>query len=378
MIQRVLVIGSGQLGLMMAEAGSRLGIVVDRLDPEQETLLPGTSDRRYEVRLDDLLSRYPVITAEREHLPDTPWMSALLSSPEFHALSAYRQLPDRLSQKSLLDELRVPTSAWMPWPGADQAADVLARLGQGARIKRRCGGYDGRGQWRLDTSADAPQLGPEEAIVESHVSFRRELSLVGGRSVAGEKVFYPLVENVHHEGILRLTVAPARDAQHWQARAESWLGLIMDRLDYTGVMAMELFDTGDELLVNELAPRVHNSGHWSQTGASLSQFDLHLRCVTGLPLLRPEVHGVAAMANIIGEPWSAGWYRMPGVQVYWYGKEVRPGRKLGHLNICAPDLAGLAERVMALPPALLCGIDLTVLGGCPGDRATATLNRKSP
>ena len=347
MSTRILVLGQGQLGLMLAEAGVRLGLVVDRLDPDGERLLPGSSDLELEVTAEGLLQRYSVITAEREQLPDTPLMRALLGSDRFVNNPAFELLPDRLEQKRLLDRLEVPTS---PWGACDSEADLDAvRRSAGAdlRVKLRRGGYDGRGQWHLRDGEGLPEL-PGPAIAEASQTFRRELSLVGARTANGKTVFYPLVENIHREGMLRLTLAPAARAEKLQARAEDWLERIMTELDYSGVMAMELFDTGSQLLVNELAPRVHNSGHWTQEGASLCQFELHLRALCGLPCPRPCLRGVSAMVNLVGDPLDPAWLEIPDTRLHWYGKDVRPGRKLGHLNVMASDHRQLRARLLAL------------------------------
>lgn len=347
MSTRILVLGQGQLGLMLAEAGIRLGLVVDRLDPDGERLLPGSSDLELEVTAEGLLQRYSVITAEREQLPDTALMRALLGSDRFVNNPAFEVLPDRLEQKRLLDRLEVPTS---PWGACDSEAELDAvrrNAGTDLRVKLRRGGYDGRGQWHLRDGEALPEL-PGPAIAEASQDFRRELSLVGARTPDGQTVFYPLVENIHREGMLRLTLAPASGADSLQAGAEDWLARIMDALAYTGVMAMELFDTADGLRVNELAPRVHNSGHWTQDGAGVCQFELHLRALCGLPCSTPTVKGVSAMINLVGDPFHTQWLEIPDARVHWYGKGVRPGRKLGHVNLGARDHQCLAERLKAL------------------------------
>ena len=341
---RTLVLGQGQLGLMLAEAGARLGRVVDRLDPDHERLLPGTSDLELDVTAEQLLERYSLFTAEREELPDSPLIRALRESGRLCGTGALALLPDRLEQKRLLDRLEIATA---PWGACDSEADLDAvrnRVGRDLRIKLRRGGYDGRGQWHLREGEALPEL-PGPAIAEASQHFLRELSLVGARNAAGETVFYPLVENIHREGMLRLTLAPASGAEVFQEQAETWLGRLMAELDYTGVMAMELFETPDGLRVNELAPRVHNSGHWTQEGAQTCQFELHLRALHGLPLQTPEVPGATAMVNLVGEAFHEQWLALPGTRVHWYGKEVRPGRKLGHLNVRAADHSSLEARL---------------------------------
>lgn len=352
-MRHVLVIGEGQLGMMLAEAGVRLGVVVDRLHPEEGDIIAGGSDLRQTLDADTVLARYDVITSEREHFPQTPLVQALISHSKFPNADTYALLPDRAQQKTMLDELAIATAPWGLWHG--DAATAMADFGDRARLKSRRGGYDGKGQWALNKGGDLPPA--DSAIIESHIDFSRELSLVGARNANGEKVFLPLVENRHRDGILRLTLAPVAEmgacVADLQAEAEDWLGRIMDHLGYVGVMAMELFDTDRGLLVNELAPRVHNSGHWSQDAASACQFELHLRALCNLPLAAPQLHGCAAMINIIGEAWDPEWLHIPDLHLHWYAKSpVRPGRKMGHFNLFTRDAASLHARLHELTAKL--------------------------
>lgn len=337
MKQPVLVLGSGQLGLMMAEAGARLGIPVDRMSPEQDTLVPGTSDLSWPLEMDFCLERYPVITAEREHLPDSEVIRRLLDAPAMTGREAMRVLPDRLSQKRFLDDNGVTTAPWRNFAEAADLDRAIEELGPEVAVKSRRGGYDGKGLWMVsgETRDQAAHL-EGDAIIEHRMPFTRELSLVGARNAEGRIVAYPLTQNVHRDGILRLSVAPAPQLDGLQEKAEQALKTILEALDYTGVLAIEFFQVDGELYVNELAPRVHNSGHWSQEGADISQFELHLRAICGLPMERPEVDGLSAMVNVLGHPFDDHWLSLPGV-LHWYGKSPRPGRKLGHINVTALD-----------------------------------------
>ena len=346
MAERVLVLGGGQLGLMMAESAARLGHVVDRYDPERDLILPGTSDMTVKLDADQCLARYDVITAEREAFPDTGASRFLAHSSKCVTRTALEVLPDRMLQKQLLDRLGVPTSPWQVLDEPGHLAAARQALGD-VVIKARTGGYDGRGLWMVDRDDhDAPvdELSGR-AIIERKIPFERELSVVGARQADGTKVFYPLVRNWHVDGILRLTLAPGNAVtRSLQQEAEQALGRIMDELEYAGVMAVEFFQHEGHLLVNEIAPRVHNSGHWSQEGASISQFELHLRAMTSLPLAQPQSQGITAMVNLIGEAFSDDWLQRPGV-LHWYGKSVRPGRKVGHVNLVAPTWAMLKQQV---------------------------------
>lgn len=348
MAERILVLGGGQLGLMMAEAAARLGLVVDRYDPERDLLLPGTSDMTVKMDADHCLARYSAITAEREAFPDTGASRFLAHSSKCVTRTALEVLPDRLLQKQMLDKLGIATSPWRPM---DKEGDLTAALEEQGPvvIKARTGGYDGRGLWMVD---DADHDAPVDelqgrAIIERKIPFQRELSVVGARSADGTTVFYPLVRNWHVDGILRLTVAPARAvSSNLQAEAEKALSSIMSELEYVGVMAVEFFHHDGHLLVNEIAPRVHNSGHWSQDGTDLGQFELHVRSVLGLPVPQPELLGASAMVNLIGVAFDNDWLSRPGT-VHWYGKEVRPGRKVGHVNLVANTHAALREQLSA-------------------------------
>jgi 5-(carboxyamino)imidazole ribonucleotide synthase len=348
-MNRVLVLGGGQLGLMMAEAAARLGLVVDRYDPERALLLPGTSDLAVPISWEECLERYPVITVEREAFPETGLSAELATSDRCVARGALQVIPDRFTQKSMLDKLGIPTA---PWVTLDQPEDLAAAVEKfgGVVVKARTGGYDGRGTWIIGEGGDLGAVPVSElagkAIIEQKIPFRRELSIVGARSTRGETLFYPLTRNWHVDGILRLSLAPANACADLQKPAEQMLKGIMEELDYAGVMAVEFFETDGQLMVNEIAPRVHNSGHWTHEGADWSQFDLHVHALAGVPLHALNVHGPTAMVNLIGTPFESAWLQHPGV-VHWYGKGVRPGRKLGHANLVADSLEGLCAGLDA-------------------------------
>jgi len=348
-MNRVLVLGGGQLGLMMAEAAARLGLVVDRYDPERAVLLPGTSDLAVPITWEECLERYPVITVEREAFPDTGLSAQLAASDRCVARGALATIPDRFDQKSMLDRLGIPTAPWRLLDRADDLAAAVADFG-GVVVKARSGGYDGRGTWIVGEGGDLGAVPVDElagrAIVEKKIPFRRELSIVGARALSGETLFYPLTRNWHVDGILRLSLAPANASAALQPHAENTLRRIMEELDFAGVMAVEFFEQDGELLVNEIAPRVHNSGHWTHEGADWSQFDLHVHALAGVPLHSLNVHGPTAMVNLIGTPFDQAWLQHPGV-VHWYGKSVRPGRKVGHANLTAPTLDTLREDLRA-------------------------------
>ena len=200
--------------------------------------------------------------------------------------------------------------------------------------------------------AELPADAYGECIVEQGINFSGEVSLVGARGHDGRSVFYPLTHNLHEDGILRTSVALPQPNPALQQQAEQMLAAILNELNYVGVMAMECFIVGDRLLINELAPRVHNSGHWTQNGASISQFELHLRAILGLPLPQPVVSTPSVMVNLIGTAVNEQWLSLPLVHLHWYEKEVRPGRKVGHLNLNDPSAADLRRALQALAPLL--------------------------
>lgn len=336
----VCVLGNGQLGRMLRQAGEPLGIAVYPvgIDAEPQALPIAQS----------------VITAEIERWPETALTRELAQHPAFINREIFPLLADRLTQKQLLDRLHLPTAPWQLLASSAEWPQFFAAPGDLAIVKRRTGGYDGRGQWRLreDQTATLPAECYGECIVEQGINFSGEVSLVGARTAAGETRFYPLTHNLHQDGILRASVALPQADSGLQARAEAMLGSIMHELAYVGVMAMECFLTPEGLLINELAPRVHNSGHWTQNGASISQFELHLRAILALPLPQPAVFAPSVMINLIGTDLNRDWLQQPLVHLHWYDKEVHPGRKVGHLNLHHGDPQQLIAALQALEPML--------------------------
>ncbi|ELI6451615.1 5-(carboxyamino)imidazole ribonucleotide synthase [Yersinia ruckeri] len=332
----VCVLGNGQLGRMLRQAGEPLGITVYPvgLDAEPEAVP----------------YQHSVITAEIERWPETALTRELATHNAFVNRDIFPRLADRLTQKQLLDSLNLATAPWQLLSNTEQWPQVFDLLGELAIVKRRIGGYDGRGQWRL-RPGDQQSL-PVDAygacIVEQGINFSGEVSLIGARNQQGETVFYPLTHNLHEEGILRISAVLPQPDTRLQSQAEKMLFTIMDKLDYVGVMAMECFIVGDNLLINELAPRVHNSGHWTQNGASISQFELHLRAILDLPLPKPVVNTPSVMVNLIGTAVNLAWLSQPLVHLHWYEKEVRDGRKVGHLNINDPSSERLTQTLAAL------------------------------
>lgn len=339
-MKQVCVLGNGQLGRMLRQAGEPLGIAVWPVGLDAEpTAVP---------------VQQSVITAEIERWPETALTRELARHPAFVNRDVFPIIADRLTQKQLFDKLGLATAPWQLLTSTDEWSGIFDRLGELAIIKRRVGGYDGRGQWRLraDETGQLPDDCYGECIVERGIHFSGEVSLVGARAHDGSTVFYPLTHNLHQNGILRTSVAFPQANAEQQEQAESMLSAIMQALNYVGVMAMECFITPEGLLINELAPRVHNSGHWTQNGASISQFELHLRAITGLPLPAPVINAPSVMINLIGSELNYDWLKLPLVHLHWYDKAVRPGRKVGHLNLTDSDTSRLSATLEALSPLL--------------------------
>lgn len=337
----VYVLGNGQLGRMLRYAGAPLDIEVKPL--------------AFDAPIFDI-EENSMITAEIERWPETPLTQLLGNHKNFVNLNVFSTTADRFTQKSLLDTLQLPTSPWQLLKSATQWQTVFNQVGEKIVVKRRTGGYDGRGQWII-TQDNIEQIPPElfgEVIAEKFIPFDGEISIVGARFRNGSTRFYPISHNLQQNGVLRYSVCDINlpNQQTYQTQAEQMLGAVMQELEYVGVMAMECFVVGDQLLVNELAPRVHNSGHWTQLGCTISQFELHLRALLDLPT--PELKQIApsVMVNLIGIEHNNAWLEVPFSQLHWYGKEVREGRKVGHINLCHPNKQQLIQVLEQLRPNL--------------------------
>jgi 5-(carboxyamino)imidazole ribonucleotide synthase len=258
---------------------------------------------------------------------------------------------DRLSEKSCFRELGIPTAAFFPVSSRPELENAARQAGLPALLKTRRFGYDGKGQYLLRGQADIEPawdaLGGAPLLLEGFVHFERELSLIGVRGRSGESAFYPLVENEHRGGILRRTLSPAPNTSpELQAKAEGYARRLFDHFDYVGVLALELFQKDGELYANEIAPRVHNSGHHTIEGAHTSQFENHLRAILGLPLGATDLVAPCAMFNLIGAlPERVGLLAVPDTHLHLYGKAPRTGRKVGHVTVRAPDAEVLGERM---------------------------------
>ena len=353
-MKSLLILGHGQLGLMMAAEAASLGLVVDRLDMQTGELLLGTTAKRQQVTADQIFSDYDVITAEIEHLPHSELLDRIYASEQWANAKSFELLPNRYSQKTLLDELSVPTAPWVSLDKPEDLAQAQQNLGEELIVKSTTGGYDGKGQWRInaDNVSSLPNEMYGRLIAEQKIPFQKEVSVVGARDKNGQCYFFPMAENIHYDGILRYSLASVGLNVELQKQAEASLKLILNHLEFVGVMAVEYFVTEQGLLANELAPRVHNSGHWTQLGADHNQFALQVLPLMGLPLPVQQSCRPTIMLNLIGCQFEPKCISLPDVSYHWYGKEVRPGRKLGHININAQTEAVLQNAVTLLMPYL--------------------------
>ncbi len=352
------VLGAGQLGRMLALAGQPLGFRFLFVDPTPDSPAGQVAEQIVRPYDDEKalarLCECEVVTFEFESVPASAaeWLAARVPvHPSPRALAVSQ---DRVGEKTSFQGLGIPTADFAQVDGLESLDAALECITLPAVLKTRRLGYDGKGQAvvrdRDAARAAVTALGGSGLILESFVDFTRELSLVAARRRSGETCFYPLVENTHIDGILRETRAPAPKAADLQAQAESHVTRLLDELDYVGVLALELFEsTGGKLLANEIAPRVHNSGHWTIEGARTSQFENHLRAICDLPLGDPRALGPAAMLNFIGGvPDVSSILAIPDAHLHVYGKEPRPGRKVGHATVRAPDPPTLEERLSRL------------------------------
>ena len=358
---RVGVLGGGQLGWMLARAGDPLGIRCRFLDPSREApasrageLVVGAYDDP--AALDRFADGLTLVTYEFENVPVHSAQRLAERTRVLPPPQALEVAQDRLSEKRFLESADIPVPAWRPVASLADLRSAVAELGCPAVLKTRRLGYDGKGQHVIEGPGDVEpawaRLGEVPLVLETFVRFDRELSILAVRGREGAMVCYPLVENLHAGGILRRSLAPApRVAPALRARAETYAHRVLDAVGYVGVLAIELFQVGDRLLANEIAPRVHNSGHWTIEGAETSQFENHLRAVTGLPLGSTAARGVSAMLNLIGTlPDTAAVLAIPGVHLHLYGKAPRPGRKLGHVTLRAETPAELDRLRARLEP----------------------------
>lgn len=361
-IERVGILGGGQLALMLAESVRKLGVKCTVLDPNEQCCASTiceqiVADYDDPAALKQLAQCSEVVTYEFENVPATAAEIIRPLRPIHPNPDALGYAQDRHHERGMFRELGISIPQYRAVDDAQSLQDALKELGTPAILKARTLGYDGKGQVLINSTAAADEafatIGSVPAIVDQFVAFARELSIIATRSVVGNIEYYPLSENVHRGGILRLSKAPARGVSAGLIeQAQHAARQILERFDYVGTLAVEFFQigSGDDatLVANEIAPRVHNTGHWTIEGAQTSQFENHMRAVMGMELGSPDPIGHSAMVNIIGdEPRPGALQSMPEAHVHMYGKAPRAGRKIGHVTLNAPSeqqLDALLER----------------------------------
>lgn len=353
------VLGAGQLARMIALAGYPLGVDFIFLDPSSDACANSLGEHLHGDYNDprllaQLAEQADVVTYEFENVP-ADVAEFLASHTHVHpAPKALAVAQDRLIEKTFFHEIAIPTPAYAAVDNFESLEQAMSIIGWPAILKSRTLGYDGKGQSLLKSIDDLKPawelLAGVPAVVEAFVPFDREVSIIAARNVSGATVFYPLSENFHRSGILRVSASCEGDPM--QQQAEIYISRLMEALDYVGVLALELFEIDGKLIANEFAPRVHNSGHWTIEGAETSQFENHLRAILDLPLGVTAAVGKAAMVNFIGGlPATEELLAIPGAHLHLYDKAPRKGRKVAHATVRAEtneQLTALINQLTAL------------------------------
>lgn len=356
------VLGGGQLGRMLALAGYPLGLEFVFYDHDPRAcagalgeLVVGEYDDK--TQLTAFAKQVDVVTVEFENIPLATLEHVAQYVPVYPGPLAVSAAQDRLDEKQLFESLSIPTPEYYAVEDAKSLRDIARRHGDSLIVKSRRFGYDGKGQLLLDSPDLATKawaaLGGVPLIAEQRMQFKREVSIIAARNRSGDVCFYPLTENVHKQGILRRSQVSLQDPL--QSMAEQYAQRVMTELDYVGVLAFEFFDCDGRLVANEIAPRVHNSGHWTIEGAITCQFENHLRAILDWPLGDANVRERCVMYNIIGEkPDISMLLKVPDAHVHFYGKATRPGRKIGHVTLCgaAAQKATALENILNESPEL--------------------------
>ncbi len=353
-IKTIGIFGGGQLGLMLAQAALPLGLRCVFLEDTPNCPARLIGKVYSSEQFDDFAQACDVYTLEFENTPLVQAQYIEQHAALYPPAQALFIAQDRLNEKNLFNQLGINTVPFMAVASRDELDKAVAQIGLPIVLKTSRGGYDGKGQFVIKTLDDVEsawtELGQATAIApliaEGFINFEREMSIIAVRGADGEIRYYPLVENKHFQGILAKTTAPASNTAHLTEQAQSNIKKLLEHLNYVGVLALELFVTNDGLIANEIAPRVHNSGHWSIEGAVCSQFENHMRAIAGLPLGDTKITKPSAMINIIGEYHNiAEILALDGIHYHGYDKEERIGRKIAHITIVADNNEKLDETV---------------------------------
>ena len=355
----ILILGAGQLARMMSLAGAPLNLNVVAYDVASKQIKHPLTGEVYATSLEQAILNADAITAEFEHIPDDVLTLCCNSNKFYPGKAAIKTGGDRSLEKALLDKTGVACAPYQLITEKAHLENAVKTLGKPLVIKTCQAGYDGKGQWRLksdnqieqiwsemaDFIATGTQQTPHTIIAEKMIPFDREVSIIGARDKHGNVAIYPLTENEHTNGVLTFSIA-GKNNKNLEAQANDAFTKIANELNYVGVLAIEFFDVQGTLLVNEIAPRVHNSGHWTQQGCHCSQFENHMRAVAGLPLGNTELKQITAMINVLGQasiPFDV--LKVSDVTSHWYGKTAKQGRKMGHINVSAASMNDLADKL---------------------------------
>jgi 5-(carboxyamino)imidazole ribonucleotide synthase len=343
------ILGGGQLGRMLAMAAARLGLRCQVFSPDPDSpafdvVLNATCAEYADVEALELFANdVDIITYEFENVPAASAMILAARRPVLPDRKTLETTQDRLIEKNFVKQLGIGTADYAEVSSAAALRAAIAKIGLPAVIKTRRFGYDGKGQAIIRAGDDPDRvwddLGTKSAILEAFVPFACEISVIAARSADGHVECFDVTENEHRDHILKISRAPAAIPEALAEQARTIAQKIANALNYVGVLAVEMFVVqkagGAKVLVNEIAPRVHNSGHWTLDGASISQFEQHIRAIAGWPLGKPVRHGPVTMTNLIGNDIDSyeQWLTVPGATVHLYGKgPARPGRKMGHVT----------------------------------------------
>lgn len=352
------ILGAGQLGRMLAQAGYSLGQKFGFYanNPQEPSVNLGQAFYSSDSNSIKEFAKFSqVITYESENTDVEQVKELNKTAPVYPGEKSLYLSQNRGREKSLFAKLDIACAPNQLVNSLEELEAAIETIQTPAVLKTTTEGYDGKGQFVLTSPNQAAEaweaIGKREAILEGFIKFNRELSIIAVRNPQGEKVFYPLVENSHRDGILRVTQAPAQNLKsEIQQEAESYMNKLLDELEHVGVLTLELFETETGLIANEVAPRVHNSGHWTMEGAQTSQFENHIRAICGLPLgATAPKQSFAAMVNIIGDHGDLNKIlEMPNTHLHIYDKGERPARKLGHINTLANSQEELGKQLKEL------------------------------
>jgi len=352
------VLGAGQLGRMLALSAYPLGhqmrfLALSEEDPS--SLLGKTYINNHSNVIELFSDDSDVVTYESENTDVSIVNQVSNKSKVYPSESSLHLTQHRGREKNLLSKLNIPCAPFKMVNSLLELKSAVELIGLPAILKTAKDGYDGKGQFLIKSESEIDQawdhMSGSESILEGFIKFKRELSLIAVRGLDASLKYYPLVENTHHEGILRLTIAPAQNIpKSLQKKAEEYMHSLINEMDHVGVMTLELFDSSDELIVNEIAPRVHNSGHWTIEGAQTSQFENHIRAITNSPLGATSIKSsFNAMINIIGmHGQTSKALETKNAHLHLYDKEERKGRKLGHITLTSNSMEELNKSIDSL------------------------------